>query len=196
MLYLVYAVLGVCCTWCILYSVYVVLGVCCTRCRLYSVYAVLGVCCTRCMLYSVYGVLGVCCTRCYLLIMAWRDREGWLNFMYLGGGRVADEKERDEWRWGKSSSETGTSENFVHNSIHHPWYCRYKFRSGLPGHRYTVFPTQSGKWQPWFLVSARILHSRLIFIFQLTHFCPQLNYHRKTQHQQNVIMSLGASGNH
>jgi len=48
MLYLVYAGL-----------VYAVLGVCCTRCMLYSVYAVLGVCCTRCMLYSVYAVLGV-----------------------------------------------------------------------------------------------------------------------------------------
>ena len=37
MLYLVYAVLGVCCTWCMLYSVYAVLGVCCTWCMLYSV---------------------------------------------------------------------------------------------------------------------------------------------------------------
>jgi len=34
-------------------SVDAVLGVCCTRCMLYSVYAVLSVCCTRCMLYSV-----------------------------------------------------------------------------------------------------------------------------------------------
>ena len=31
MLYLVYAVLGVCCTHCMLYSVYAVLGVCCSR---------------------------------------------------------------------------------------------------------------------------------------------------------------------
>ena len=30
-----------------LYSVYAVLGVCCTRCVLYLVYALLGVCCTR-----------------------------------------------------------------------------------------------------------------------------------------------------
>jgi len=34
-------------------SVYAVLGVCCTRCMLYSVYTVFGVCCTWCMLYSV-----------------------------------------------------------------------------------------------------------------------------------------------
>ena len=54
---------------------------------LYSVYAVLGVCCTRCMPYSVYDVL---------LIMAWRDREGWLNFVCLGDGRIEDKKERDE----------------------------------------------------------------------------------------------------
>jgi len=37
MLYLVYAVLGVCCTWCMLYLVYAVLGVCCTWCMLYLV---------------------------------------------------------------------------------------------------------------------------------------------------------------
>jgi len=43
MLYSVYAVLGVCCTWCMLYLVYAVLGVCCTRCMLYSVYAELRV---------------------------------------------------------------------------------------------------------------------------------------------------------
>ena len=66
MLYSVYTVLGVCCTWFMLYLVYAVLGVYCTRCMLYSVYAVLGVCCTQCMLYSVYAVLGVCCTRCLL----------------------------------------------------------------------------------------------------------------------------------
>jgi len=60
----------------ILYSVYAVLGVCWTWCMLYSVYAVLGVCCTRCMLYSVYSVLGVCCTQCQLMIMKWRDWKG------------------------------------------------------------------------------------------------------------------------
>jgi len=63
-LYMVYAVLGVCCTWCMLYLVYAVLGVCCTWCMLYSVYAVVGVCCTRCMLYLVNVVLSVCCTQC------------------------------------------------------------------------------------------------------------------------------------
>jgi len=40
--------------------------------------------------------------------MVWREREGWLNFVFLGDGRVQDEKERDEKRWGKSSRETGT----------------------------------------------------------------------------------------
>jgi len=34
--------------------------------------------------------------------MAWRDREGLLNFEFLGDGRVEDEKERDERRWNKS----------------------------------------------------------------------------------------------
>jgi hypothetical protein len=27
--------------------------------------------------------------------MAWRDREGWLNFVFLGDCRVEGEKERD-----------------------------------------------------------------------------------------------------
>jgi len=40
------------------------------------------------------AVLGVCCTRCQLMIMAWRDREGWLNFTFLGDGRVEHKKER------------------------------------------------------------------------------------------------------
>jgi len=34
--------------------------------------------------------------------MSWRDREGGLNFLFLGNGRVQDEKERDERRLGKS----------------------------------------------------------------------------------------------
>jgi len=74
-----------------LYSVYAVLGVCCTLCMLYSVYAVLGVCCTWCMLYLLNA-----CTRCQLMIMAWRDRGGLLNFVFCDDGRVVDENERDE----------------------------------------------------------------------------------------------------
>jgi len=35
--------------------------------------------------------------------MAWRDREGRLNFVFLGDGTVEDEKESDEKRCGKSS---------------------------------------------------------------------------------------------
>jgi len=100
MLYWVYALLGVCYTRCMLYSVYAVLGVCCTRCMLYSVYAVLGVFCTLCMLYSVYVGLDVCCTQCQLMMMAWRDRQGWLSFVLSNNGTVVDEKERDGgWRW-------------------------------------------------------------------------------------------------
>jgi hypothetical protein len=37
------------------------------------------------------------------MILAWGDREGRLNFMFLGDGRVEDKKERDERVWGKSS---------------------------------------------------------------------------------------------
>jgi len=42
------------------------------------------------------------------LITAWKDREGWLNFMFSGDSRVEDDKERNERRLGKSSWETGT----------------------------------------------------------------------------------------
>jgi len=35
--------------------------------------------------------------------MAWREREVWLNFVFLGDGRGEDKQERDEKRWGKSS---------------------------------------------------------------------------------------------
>jgi len=42
------------------------------------------------------------------MMMAWRDREGWLNFVFLGDGRVEHKKERDQRRWGKSSWGTGT----------------------------------------------------------------------------------------
>jgi len=48
------------------------------------------------------------CTLCWLMIMAWIDREGWLNFVFLGDGGVEHKKERDQRRWGKSSWETGT----------------------------------------------------------------------------------------
>jgi len=44
------------------------------------------------------SILG-CCTWCKLMIMAWRDTEGSLHFMFLGDSRVEDVKERDERRW-------------------------------------------------------------------------------------------------
>jgi len=90
------------------YEVYAVLSEYCTEYMLYSVYAVLGLCWTPCLLYSVYAGLCVCCTWCLLLIIAWRDREGILNFVFLGDGTIEDKKERDETVWGKPSSGTGT----------------------------------------------------------------------------------------
>jgi hypothetical protein len=37
------------------------------------------------------------------MIMAWRDREGLLNFVFSGDGRVEHKKEGYQRRWGKSS---------------------------------------------------------------------------------------------
>jgi len=55
------------------------------------------------MLYSEYAVLGECWTRCQLMIIAWRDREGWLNFVFCDVGRVMDDNNRDRgWRWEQS----------------------------------------------------------------------------------------------
>ena len=48
------------------------------------------------MQYSVYAALGVCCTWCQLLNMAWRDSDGWLNFVFIGDGRVEEENEIDQ----------------------------------------------------------------------------------------------------
>jgi len=55
---------------------------------------ILGVCSTQCMLYLVYAVLGVCFTPCQLLIMASRNREVRLDFVFCDDIRVVDEKER------------------------------------------------------------------------------------------------------
>ena len=106
MQYTVYALLGVCCTWCMLYLVYVVLGVCCTWCMLYLVYAVLGVCCTWCMLYLVYAVLGVCCTCCMLdSVLTHNDSMGRYReiteLCVLRWYSCGWQSERWGWRWDK-----------------------------------------------------------------------------------------------
>ena len=87
--------------------------------------AVHSICSTQYMLYSLYAVLGVCGTRCWLWIMAWRNREQWHDFAFLGDGRVDDGKERDDRRCGKSSWETGTWVNFMRKSMVHSRYSRY-----------------------------------------------------------------------
>jgi len=47
-------------------------------------------------------VLGVYYTQCQLMIMPWRDREGWLNFVFCNDGKVVDNKQRNGgWRWGQ-----------------------------------------------------------------------------------------------
>jgi len=57
---------------------------------LYLGYDVLGVCCS----------LGVCCTRCQLIIMAWRNRQGWLDILFCDDSWFMDETERDTgWGW-------------------------------------------------------------------------------------------------
>jgi len=94
--YSVYEVLGVCSTRYVQYWVYPVHGRCSTRYIQYTVDAVHGVSSTRCMQYSVSSLLSVCCVQCLLMIMTWRYREKWLNFVFLGDARVEDEKQSAE----------------------------------------------------------------------------------------------------
>jgi len=82
--------------------------------------SILGWCSMPCMKSSVYAVIGVCCTWCQLLIMEWRDTEGWLNFVFLGDGRGENEYVRDDRRWRKSSWETGTLRICVQVNIPFP----------------------------------------------------------------------------
>jgi len=164
-----YNVLSVCCAWCILYTAYAVLWTYCTQCIQYSVHPVLCVHCTLCMLYSAYGVLQVCstlglmysvfcCSQCILcsvyavlrlcytecwhMTMAWGDSAGWLNFMCSREGRVDSEKERNKKTWGKSSWETGTTENFVRTAIDHPICGRYDSGSGMLTMQCVILHTQ------------------------------------------------------
>jgi hypothetical protein len=51
--------------------------------------------------------------------------------VHSGDSGVEDENERDARRWEKSSSETGTLENFICESIYHPQYGRYKAGSSV-----------------------------------------------------------------
>jgi len=51
--------------------------------------------------------------------MAWKDREEALNIEFTWVHKVADVKVSDEKIIGKSSSETGTKENFISTSIYH-----------------------------------------------------------------------------
>jgi len=48
------------------------------------------------ILCSVYTVLSVCCTQCELMIMAWCNRERWLNFVFCDDGRETEMGD-DDW---------------------------------------------------------------------------------------------------
>jgi len=114
--------------------------------------------------YLVYAALGVCCTWSQIMIMAWRDREGWCYYVFLGDGRVEDNKERDDRSWGKSFWETGPWEHFMWNWIYHPRYSRYESWSGGPNHRYEDFKTQSNTLYHRYHISTHVIYLVHIFI--------------------------------
>jgi len=58
------------------------------------VYAVFVLCWIWFKLYFVYAILGACCTLYELMIIAWRDTEGWLDFVFCSDGWIVDEEER------------------------------------------------------------------------------------------------------
>jgi len=147
-----------------------ILGGCCTRCMLYAVYAVLSVCCTWCMLYLVS-----------LMIMAWRDIDGWLNFVFSDNGWVVDEKERDG---GRSWERCGG------------YKCIWAIRGttwliGLGRHRVGVIKHRI-RTHTCHIGDGKLTHTRYSLMSQLLMmicpiFCdlslsrPQLYYHLRTQ---------------
>jgi len=52
-----------------------------------------------------------------------------LNIFFTADGRVEDKKERDERKWQKSSSETGTPDNFTCKSFNYFSYGKYNSQS-------------------------------------------------------------------
>jgi len=56
------------------------------------------------------AVLGICCTQYYLMIMAWSDTEGKLDFVFLGDGRVEHKKDRDRGNGGNHEEKLGLKE--------------------------------------------------------------------------------------
>jgi len=82
------------------------------------------------MLYSVYAVLSACYTHCQLMIMTWRDREGWLNFVFRNDSRVVDEKERyGGWSWERCGGLRGGMRKQGYNLPDSVWmtsdWCNY-----------------------------------------------------------------------
>jgi len=138
MLYLVYAVLGVCCNWCMLYLVYAVLGLCGTSIILYSVYAVLDVCCTRCMLYLVYTVVGVNSWSWHREI----ERDD-LTLCSCDDGRVVNEKERGRMRMGTMWRLYADLRNQGYEKPH--WIWNTSYRGFYPPDRVSFLPHQELK---------------------------------------------------
>jgi len=81
------------------------------------------------------------------MIMPLKDREGWLNFKFLGDGRVQDEKERDV---GNHHEKLGLKRISGESQLYHPRYGREETRSTGYWHYYEVFHTQSGSLTPDF----------------------------------------------
>jgi hypothetical protein len=115
--------------------------------------------------------------------MVWREREGWLNIVFLGDGRVENYKERDMRGQGKSSRVTGTSENVECKLFCDPRSSRYKSWGCAHWHVYQVSWTELGKSHSWFLVSAHFLHSVPIFFPHLSVSHAQLYHHCRTRCQ-------------
>jgi len=100
------------------------------------------------------------------MLMAWEDSEGWLILVFSADGRVEDEIERDERRWGKSLWETGSSDNFMCKSIYYAPYGRQDSQSGWLAHWYEVLQKQSYLLYPWFPTSSQdCSHHYPLFLF-------------------------------
>ena len=147
-----------------------------TRYMQYSVYAVLHDCSSRCMQCSVNAVLGGYWTPCLLMIIAWRDGDGYLHFMFVGYGTVEHKVGREDRRWEIIMQNCDCREFRVRvNRAILIWQVQHviqQFTTPI----FSIFSTQSSKSYPWFLIPTQIPRIIPSFIHPISLSRPQLYY--------------------
>jgi len=96
---------------------------------LYMVFDLLTVCCTEWKMFLVYAVLEVCYTQCQLVIIIWRDQEGWPSLLFCNDGRGVEETDRWVWIMGMTcriwADMTIQGHNILHRVEKTSYRCSY-----------------------------------------------------------------------